>query len=470
MLDLDLTLDLTYIRSQFPALAQQVNGQPAVFLDAPGGTQVPRRVIEAMTDYLTRSNSNSHGAFETSRRSDEILQQAHAAVADLLGCDAKEVVFGPNMTTLTFATSRAIGREIKRGDEIIVTALDHDANVAPWRALEEQGAVLRVAGIRTEDCTLDTEGLLGLLNERTKIVAVGIASNSVGSINDVAAITKAAHQVGALCYVDAVHYAPHGPIDVREIGCDFLVCSAYKFFGPHVGALYGKAEHLERLRPYKVRPASDEIPDRWETGTLNHEGLAGAAAAVDYLADLGSRFGVKPDEPAVSGKRSEQRQLLLAGMRAMRGYERERTGQLIHGLLSIEGLQFYGIRETSRFDQRVPTVSIRLDGHHPRAIAQHLGDQGIFVWDGNFYALGLTERLDVEATGGMVRIGLATTRRVRSSELSKRCRGLLRQAVRCLLVRASECFASQIATANARAHPVASRFHESEFWRCSPAP
>ena len=407
MPDLDLTLDPTCVRSQFPALAQQVNGRPAVFLDAPGGTQVPQQVIEAMTDYLTRSNSNSHGAFDTSRRSDEILQQAHAAVADLLGCNAEEVVFGANMTTLTFAMSRAIGREIKPGDEIIVTNLDHDANVAPWRALEEQGAVIRVADIRTEDCTLDTEGLLALLNERTKLVAVGIASNSVGSINDVAAITKAAHQVGALCYVDAVHYAPHGPIDVREIGCDFLVCSAYKFFGPHVGVLYGKAEHLERLRPYKVRPASDEIPDRWETGTLNHEGLAGAAAAVDYLAGLGSRFGAGADECKVSGERSERRRLLLAGMGAIQRYERELAGQLIEGLLSIDGLRFYGIREASRFDQRVPTVSIRLDGRHPRAIAEHLGDQGIFVWDGNYYALGLSERLDVEASGGMVRIGLA---------------------------------------------------------------
>ena len=406
MPDLDLTRDLTYIRSQFPALAQQVNGQSAVFLDAPGGTQVPQRVIEAMTGYLTRSNANSHGAFETSRRSDETLQQARAAVADLLGCDAEEVVFGPNMTTLTFAMSRAIGREIKPGDEIVVSNLDHDANVAPWRSLEEQGAVILVADIHPEDCTLDMDGLLGLLNERTRLVAVGFASNSVGSINEVAAITKAAHQVGALSYVDAVHYAPHGPIDVREIGCDFLACSAYKFFGPHVGALYGKAEHLERLRPYKVRPASEEIPDRWETGTQNHEGLAGVAAAVDYLADLGSRFGVEAESTG-SGKCSERRRLLLAGMYAIQRYERELAGQLIRGLLSIEGLQFYGIRETSRFDQRVPTVSIRLDGHHPRAIAQHLGDQGIFVWDGNFYALGLTERLDVEATGGMVRIGLA---------------------------------------------------------------
>ena len=313
MPDLDLTLDLTYIRSQFPALAQQVNGQPAVFLDAPGGTQVPRRVIEAMTDYLTRSNSNSHGAFDTSRRSDEILQQAHAAVADLLGCDP--------------------GREMKRGDEIIVTALDHDANVAPWRALEEQGAVLRVASIRTEDCTLDTEGLLGLLNERTKIVAVGIASNSVGSINDVAAITKAAHQVGALCYVDAVHYAPHGPIDVREIGCNFLVCSAYKFFGPHVGALYGKAEHLERLRPYKVRPSSDEIPDRWDP-----QRLASPPSQAPSCEDLSA---VARSE--VSGKTDRRGRAVLesapAGDRAVRGGEESDSGSGPHatGLAAQEG-------------------------------------------------------------------------------------------------------------------------------------
>ena len=399
-------LDVAYVRSQFPALAQQVNGQPAIFLDAPGGTQVPQSVIAAMADYLKRSNSNCHGAFETSRRTDEILQQAHEAVADLLGCRAEEVVFGPNMTTLTFAISRAIGREIKAGDEIIVTNLDHDANVAPWRALEEQGAVIRVADIHPEDCTLDMEGLLGLLNERTKLVAVGLASNAVGSINDVAAITKAAHQAGALSYVDAVHYAPHGPIDVRQIGCDFLVCSAYKFFGPHVGALYGKAEHLERLQPYKVKPASEEIPDRWETGTQNHEGLAGTAAAVEYLADLGRRFG-NPAEPATTATSSERRQLLLAGMGAIQRYERGLAGQLISGLLSIEGLRFYGIRDVGRLDQRVPTVSIRLDGHHPRAIAERLGGQGIFVWDGNYYALGMSERLGFEATGGMLRIGLA---------------------------------------------------------------
>ena len=281
------SFDITHIRAQFPALSLSVNGHSAAFFDAPGGTQVPQGVIDAISGYLSRANANCHGAFLTSRRTDETLAEAHAAVADLLGCDASEVVFGPNMTALTFALSRSIGRELKPGDEIIVTNLDHDANVAPWRALEERGAVIRVADIRVDDCTLDMENLLGLINERTRVVAVGYASNAVGTINDVAAITRAAHDAGAMVFVDAVHYAPHGPIDVRSIDCDFLACSAYKFFGPHVGVLYGKAEHLERLRPYKVRPAPNRIPDCWETGTQNHEGLAGVTAAIEYLAGIG---------------------------------------------------------------------------------------------------------------------------------------------------------------------------------------
>jgi cysteine desulfurase family protein (TIGR01976 family) len=389
--------NVAWCRAQFPALAQKVNGYPAVYFDGPGGTQVPQSVISAMCDYLVRSNANTHGAFATSRLSDEILAEAHAAMADLLSCDADEIVFGPNMTSLTFALSRAVGRELKSGDEVVVTRLDHDANVAPWRALEERGCVVRTVDINVDDCTLDMDDLRRQINERTKLVAVGYASNSVGTINDVMEIIRLAHSVGALAFIDAVHYAPHGPIDVHALDCDFLACSPYKFFGPHTGALYGKRKHLMRLRPYKVRPAPEEIPARWETGTQNHEGLAGVRAAVDYIAELGRRA------VPVAGDR---RTAILAAYDAIRAYERGLVEKLVAELLEIPGLTFYGIREPKRFDGRTPTVAVRLVNHTPKEIATYLGERGIFTWDGNYYALSLTERLGVESSGGMLRIGL----------------------------------------------------------------
>jgi cysteine desulfurase family protein (TIGR01976 family) len=307
---------------------------------------------------------------------------------------------------LTFGVSRAIGRELEPGDEIVVTYLDHDADVAPWRALEEHGAVIRVVDIRVDDCTLDMDSFRRQLSPRTKLVATGYASNAVGTINDVRTIVREAHGVGAMAFVDAVHYAPHGPIDVDELDCDFLACSAYKFFGPHLGVLYGKARHLKRLRPYKVRPASDEIPWRWETGTQNHEGLAGLIAALDYLDELGRRY--PPDNaPQPEDGRKGRRQALLNAMNTVKRYERWMAEHLVLGLLDIPGLKFYGIRDTPRFDCRTPTVAIRLGDAHPRAVAEYLGHNGIFVWDGNYYAMSVTERLGVEETGGMVRIGLA---------------------------------------------------------------
>jgi len=389
-------LDLTWIRAQFPALAQEVNGHPAVFFDGPGGTQVPQRVIDAVADYLIHHNANTHGAFATSRRTDETIDAARAAMADFLGCAADEVIFGPNMTTLTFAISRAFGRDIRPGDEIVLTRLDHDANVAPWKALEEQGAIIRMVDIDTEECTLDMADMARAIGPRTKLVAVGYASNAVGTINDVATITQMAHAVGALVYIDAVHYAPHGPIDVQALDCDFLACSPYKFFAPHMGALYGKREHLARLRPYKVRPASDDVPDRWETGTKNHEGLAGVTAAIEYLAELGQRI-----KPATT-----RRAALVHAMEAIKAYERGLSEQLIAGLLAIPGLTFYGISDPARFDMRTPTVAVRLAGRTPHELAEALGRRGIFCWDGNYYAINLTERLGVEADGGMLRIGL----------------------------------------------------------------
>jgi cysteine desulfurase family protein (TIGR01976 family) len=390
-------LDIDWVRSQFPALAVKVNGKPAVYFDGPGGTQVPQRVIDAMGDYLTGSNANTHGAFATSRKSDEVIAQAHAAMADLLGCDSEEVVFGPNMTSLTFSLSRALGREFGPGDEVVVTRLDHDGNVAPWCALEERGCRVRFVDVDPSNCTLDMADLERQITSRTRLVAFGYASNAVGTINEVEKITRLAHGAGALAYVDAVHYAPHGPIDVRRLECDFLVCSPYKFFGPHSGVLYGKREHLARLRPYKVRPAAEVNPYRWETGTQNHEGQAGILAAVEYLAELGRR-----STPAVSSRRAA----LLAAYDAIRPYERSLAERLIGGLLTLPGLTFYGIKDPARGAERVPTVAIRLAGHTPRELASYFGERGIFTWDGNYYALNLSERLGVEPSGGLLRIGM----------------------------------------------------------------
>src|SRR4030088_155947 len=282
-------LDLTWVRSQSPALAQTVNGHPAVFLDGPGGTQVPQQVIDAIADYLSHNNANTGGAYQTSRNTDRMIAEARSAMGDFLNCDADEIVFGANMTTLTYAMSRAIGRELGAGDEIVLTLLDHDANFSPWKALEEKGVVIRTVKFNEEDCTLDMQDLAAKMGERTRMVAVGYASNAVGTLNNVAEVVRLARQAGALTYIDAVHYAPHGPIDVRALDCDLLVCSTYKLFGPHMGVLYGKREHLRRLRPYKVRPNTDNIPNCWEWGTLNHECIAGIAACVEYLADLGRR-------------------------------------------------------------------------------------------------------------------------------------------------------------------------------------
>jgi len=393
----ETTLDLTWVRSQFPSLAQTVNGKPAVFLDGPGGTQVPRGVIEAISDYLTTSNANTCGAYATSRRTNAIIDAARVAMADFLGCDPDEIVFGPNMTTLTYAMSRAIGREIGPGNEIVLTHLDHDANISPWRALEETGTTVRFAEINQEDCTLDMNDLAHKITGHTRVVAVGYASNAVGTINPVHQIVKLAHDRGALAYIDAVHYAPHGPIDVRALDCDFLVCSTYKFFGPHMGVLYGKREHLKRLQPYKVRANTEATPNRWEWGTLNHECIAGITACLDYLADLGRRI----DPPA-----STRRAALLAAYHAIQKHERSLAERLIRGLAAIPGLKTYGITDPHRFDQRCPTIAVRIAGHTPLELATALGERGFFTWDGNYYALNLAERLDVEKDGGFLRIGL----------------------------------------------------------------
>jgi cysteine desulfurase family protein (TIGR01976 family) len=393
-----IALDLEWIRGHFPALSHPSPGeQPVVYLDGPGGTQVPGSVIDAIAHYLTTSNANAHGAFATSRRTDAIVTEARQSIADFLGCDSQEVVFGANMTTLTFALSRAIGRILQPGDEIVVTSLDHDANVAPWLALTEQGIVVRMVEVHSSDCTLDMDHLATLLNTKTKMVAVCYASNAVGTINNIAQMVQLAHAVGAWVFVDAVHYAPHGSIDVRALDCDFLACSAYKFFGPHLGILYGKRELLAQLSPYKVKAALNEDPGRWETGTLNFEALAGTIATIQYLAKLGRHL--QPNA-------SSQRAALVTAMNAIQQYEQRLSNQLITNLLTIPGVQIYGITKPEQLHQRTPTVALGLWGQTAEQTAIALGDRGIYTWHGNFYAIHLIERLGVAATGGLLRIGL----------------------------------------------------------------
>ncbi|MGO9087279.1 MAG: cysteine desulfurase-like protein [Terriglobales bacterium] len=415
-------LSLSSIRCQFPSLSQTVNGHPAVFLDGPGGTQVPERVIDAISNYLRRDNANTGGAYATSRHTDAMLASARVAVADFLHCGADEVAFGPNMTTLTYAMSRAIGRDLKPGDEILVTRLDHDANVSPWLQMAEDfGLNVGWGEIHDEDCTLDMADLAAKINAKTKLVAVGYASNAVGTINPVKEIIRLAHAVGALAYIDAVHYAPHGLIDVAAIDCDFLVCSTYKFFGPHTGVLFGKREHLKRLRPYKVRPNTNAIPNCWEWGTLNHECIAGIAACVEYIADLGqglsekrvphpTRFSLEPALSPSKGGNSEtqsaRRAAIEAAYKAIHEHERVLLERLMAGLREVPGLKIYGITDPARFNQRCGTLAIRIENHTPLELATKLGERGFFTWDGNYYALNLTEHLDVEKSGGFLRIGL----------------------------------------------------------------
>ena len=395
--------DVDALRAEFPALAREQDGRPVVFLDGPGGTQVPQRVIDAVAGYLRDTNANAGGAFTTSEQSDAMVDEAHAAVADFLGAASPdEIKFGYNMSTLTLHIGRSIGATLQAGDEIVVTTLDHEANVSTWRAMAaDRGVTVQTVDIHEDDITLDLEDLESKLGPRTKLVAVGYASNAVGTVNPVREIVARAHEVGALTYVDAVAFAPHGPIDVRALGTDFLVCSAYKWFGPHIGALYGRAEVLDRLPAYKVRPAHD----RFETGTAAFEAIAGTLAATDYLRDVGRRYG---DVASALGaeRASERRRELVAGMTAIQEYERELVTRLIDGLDAIEGVVIHGITDRAAFGSRVPTVSVSIDGVHPRAAAEALGRQGIYAWDGDFYATRLSERLGKAGTGGLLRLGL----------------------------------------------------------------
>jgi cysteine desulfurase family protein (TIGR01976 family) len=369
-----------------------------VFADAPGGTQVPQSVVDAIGDYLSSWNANLGGAFATSARSDAVLAEAHAAAAAFLGCDPDEVVVGQNTTTIAFHLARSFARTIGHGDEVVVTVLDHDANVTPWvRAAEDAGATVRRVDVHDADGTLDLDSLDAALSERTRLVAFTLASNALGTVTPAAEIVRRIHAAGALAVADGVHFAPHGSIDVRALGADLVFTSPYKYFGPHLGAAFGRRELLERWTPYRVRPVLDVLPDRWETGTLSHEALAGLVAAVDYLASVGSDRG--------DARGAGLRDRVAAGMHTITAYEGSLTRRFLTGVGEIPGLTLYGIADPSRWTERTPTFALRIDGMVPRAVAEELGRRGIFVWDGNYYALSIMERLGLEESGGAVRVG-----------------------------------------------------------------
>ena len=393
-------LDAAAVRDHFPALGRTGEGVPLAYLDGPGGTQVPRECIDAISAYLSRTNANHGGAFSTSVESDAIVDEAHAAGADFVGAhEPDEIAFGPNMTTLTFAMSRAIGRDLHAGDEVVVTRLDHDANVAPWLAVaEDRGATVRWLELADDRATLDLDRLDDVLSPRTKVVAVGLASNALGTVTDVGRVIEAAHAVGAIAYIDAVHAAPHLPIDVAALHADLLVTSPYKFFAPHLGMLYGRRELLERLTAYRVRPAGGALPGKWEVGTQNHEALAGLVGTFGYLEALGAAYGE-------AGERSDRRGRLRAAMAAIHTRERDLSLAVLERLGAIRGLTLHGITDPGRVAERVPTFSFTLAGHHPRAVAEHLASRGISVWDGDFYAHELVQALGLAEGGGLVRAG-----------------------------------------------------------------
>jgi cysteine desulfurase family protein (TIGR01976 family) len=388
-------LDVLSLRRQFPALLRTVNGRHPVFLDGPGGTQVPRRVIDAVTRYLATCNCNTGGLFTTSRESDQVLRGAHEAVADLLNAPSPdEVVFGANMTSLTFALSRALAQTWKAGDQVLTTRMDHDGNIRPWvLAARDVGAEAVFIDIRPEDCTLDLDDLARRFGPRVKLLAVTCASNVVGTLNDVRRLCRLAHDAGALVFLDAVHYAPHGQIDVQACGCDFLACSAYKFFGPHVGVLWGRRALLEALPAYKLKPAPETIPDRWMTGTQNHEGLAGVAAAIDYLAEIG--------DPAPT-----RRARLVSAMERIRTHESNLVRRLLDGLAARPRFRVWGVTKTADLHRRAPTVAVTAADRTPAEMAAHLAAREIYAWNGNMYAVELMERLGLQDEGGVLRLGL----------------------------------------------------------------
>jgi cysteine desulfurase family protein (TIGR01976 family) len=390
-----MEFDPSPYRARFPALTRRVGDRPAIYLDGPGGTQMPESAIGAMADLLRRGVSNHDGPFAPSREADAVHHGARTAIADLFNAHPDEIAFGQNMTSLTLSVSRALAKTWAPGDEVVVTRLDHDANVWPWViAAEEAGAAVRYADFDPDDGWVVTgESVRRVLSDRTRLVAVTHASNAIGSITDVAAITAAAHEVGALVYVDAVHFTPHGPVDVLATGCDFLVASSYKFFGPHTGVLYGRRELLEGIDAVKIRPAPDTAPGKWETGTQSFESLAAVTAAVDYLASIAPEGG-------------DRRSRLRAAMQISRDYEESLSRRFLAGLAETPGVTLYG-REAS--NGRTPTFAIEVAGMAPYDVSESLGDAGIFTWAGHYYALEVMNRLGKLDSGGLVRIGFVHT-------------------------------------------------------------
>jgi len=398
-----LSAGIDLVRKQFPALER-----PVVFLDNPAGTQISRQSLERINRYLIDCNANHEGMFETSRKSDEVLHEAHAAMADFLNAARpEEIIFGNNMTTLTLHISRSLARTLQAGDNILVTRLDHDANIAPWMLVaEDKGCNLIWVDIDVEEGTLDLDDFARALEHKPKIAAFGYASNLLGTVNPVKKLTKMAKDAGALVYIDAVQYAPHGPIEVQDIGCDFLVCSSYKFFGPHAGALYGKYDLLNELKAYKVRPASNELPYKFETGTQNHEGIAGVLGALEYFEWLASQFGGEQAQDWKDADPSAGRRLAFKqAMSTIRTYEFELSRALIGAVESIPGTRIYGVTDRNRLDERVPTVSFTIDGKDPEKVADAIGRQNMNVWNGHNYALAAVERLGLLEAGGMIRVG-----------------------------------------------------------------
>lgn len=381
------------VRLQFPSLARRQNGKAIIYLDGPAGTQVPQSVANRVSEVLIHHSANRSGKFITSHEVDEIMDDAHRAAADLLGADdPRSVAFGPNMTTLTLQFSRALAKTWKRGDEVVVSRLDHDANFTPWiLAAKDAGASVRMIDIDPIDATLCMKSLANQLGPKTRLVAVTAASNAVGSLTDIPTIAKMVHEVGAELFVDAVHYAPHRRIDVNRWNCDYMVCSAYKFFGPHIGILYGRPERMQELKPYKLRPSPDSIPGRWMTGTQNHACIAGVTAAIDYLASL-------------AGTGTSRREKLDLAFNDIATAETHLITHLIEGLQRIPGVKLFGISDADRLHERAPTVAFQIAGISSADAAAALGEQGICGWHGNYYALPLTEALKTEPEG-MVRLG-----------------------------------------------------------------
>ncbi|HEY3314010.1 MAG TPA: cysteine desulfurase-like protein [Bacillota bacterium] len=396
-----MPVDVSFCRREFPALEMKVDGKPVIFLDGSGGTQVPKSVADTVADYLLHHNANTHGYFATAAQTDQILADARVAVADLLGAKPGEIAFGTNMTTLNYALSRALGRDLKPGDEVVITDLDHEANRGPWLALAEKGATVKSVRVDVDRFQLDWNDFEAKVGPKTKIVAVGYASNAIGTINDVKRAAALAHSVGATCVIDAVHGAPHIPVDVRDIDCDFLLCSAYKFFGPHIGIVYGRSDAFAKLVPYKLRPQDDHPPYRLETGTLCHEGIAGTTPAVEFIAGVGRRAAALAGQAAPADRRAA----VLVGVRAIQAYEDVLAKKLQDGLRAIPGTMVYRAPDGT---PRTPTVSSVFKGRRADEMAKALGREGIFVWDGNFYATTLVDDIfKLVPRGGLVRMGLA---------------------------------------------------------------